>query len=390
MNTFLRNVELDGFLSFAPKSSQISLTPLNVVIGPNGSGKSNLIEAIELLRALPADLAQPIREGGGVGEWIWKGSEPSGSATVTVQIAGRARKPDLLYGLSFAEVGQRLEVTEEALARQLPAGESKKLVYYKFRNGKASLVAADGRKLTPKRENFRLDQSILSQRKDPVRYPEITWIGEQFGKIQTMREWGFGRRISLRRPQATDLPQDALLPDGQNLALILNEVENSDLRPRVNELVRRFYPRFNHLSTKIQGGTIQIYLHEDGLSAPVPATRLSDGTLRFLALLAVLLRPGNSPLVCIEEPELGLHPDALAIVAELLVEASRRTQIIVTTHSDVLVSALSDHTESVVVCEQLGGGTEMRRLDSGKLQFWLDKYRLGELWRIGKLGGNPA
>jgi predicted ATPase len=116
---------------------------------------------------------------------------------------------------------------------------------------------------------------------------------------------------------------------------------------------------------------VQIYLWEDGLKTPVPATRLSDGTIRFLALLAVLLNPEAVPLLCIEEPELGLHPDALAIIAELLVEASGQTQVVVTTHSDVLVSALTKEADSVLVTDYVGGGTEVRRLDSAKLKHWL-------------------
>jgi predicted ATPase len=116
---------------------------------------------------------------------------------------------------------------------------------------------------------------------------------------------------------------------------------------------------------------------------------LSDGTIRFITLLAILLRPGVAPLICLEEPELGLHPDALTLIAKLLVEASEQTQIIVTTQSDILVSALSEHAESVVVCENLGGASRFRRLESDKLRFWMDKYKLGEIWRIGELGGNP-
>lgn len=125
------------------------------------------------------------------------------------------------------------------------------------------------------------------------------------------------------------------------------------------------------------------------MAAPVPATRLSDGTLRFLGLLAFLLAPVPPPLVCIEEPELGLHPDATSIVADLLVEASQRTQLIVTTHSDALVSALTEHAESVLVCDHNGEGTTLNRVESDKLKFWMQKFRLGEIWRIGKLGGNP-
>ncbi len=174
-----------------------------------------------------------------------------------------------------------------------------------------------------------------------------------------------------------------------NLGLVLNDLEHQDTWPQFLEYMRRFLPRFKRLTTKIQSGLVQIYLHEDGLKAPIPATRLSDGTIRFLALLAVLLHPKKAPMLCIEEPELGLHPDALAIIAELLVQAKAGTQIVVTTHSDVLVSALTEEADSVLVSEYGGGGTEFRRLEPGKLAKWLEKYRLGEIWRMGKLGENP-
>lgn len=195
--------------------------------------------------------------------------------------------------------------------------------------------------------------------------------------------------MPLRQPQPTDLPNDVVLPDARNLGLILNAIEQSDLWSRFNAALRRFLPRFKRLTTHVQGGTIQIFLHEDGFRTPVPATRLSDGTIRFIILLAILLRPGVSPLICLEEPELGLHPDALTLIAELPVEAAQKTQIVVTTQSDILVSVLSEHAESVVVCDNLGGASRLHRLESDKLRFWMDKYKLGEIWRAGELGGNP-
>ena len=121
---------------------------------------------------------------------------------------------------------------------------------------------------------------------------------------------------------------------------------------------------------------------------PVPATRLSDGSLRYLCLLVVLCHPEPPPVICIEEPEIGLHPDIIPEVAKLLVEASSRSQIFVTTHSDVLVDALTDTPEAVVVCEKRDGATELQRLDAKDLKHWLDDYRLGEIWSRGVIGGN--
>ena len=89
-----------------------------------------------------------------------------------------------------------------------------------------------------------------------------------------------------------------------------------------------------------------------------------------------------------EEPELGLHPDIVPTVAELLIDAAQRTQLIVTTHSDALVSALSEIPEVIVVCDRSEQGTRLRRLDPENLKEWLERYRLGDLWAKGEIGGN--
>ncbi len=119
----------------------------------------------------------------------------------------------------------------------------------------------------------------------------------------------------------------------------------------------------------------------------MPATRLSDGTLRYLCMLALLCHPAPPPLICIEEPELGLHPDIIPTLAELMKEASSRCQLIITTHSDILVDAMTDQPESVLVAEKTETGTTLTRLNSEKLQPWLEKYRLGQLWTQGEIGG---
>ena len=108
-----------------------------------------------------------------------------------------------------------------------------------------------------------------------------------------------------------------------------------------------------------------------------------------LAMLAALLSPYPPPMLCLEEPELGLHPDAVALMGELLVKASERMQLVVTTHSEALLSTLSDRVDSVLVCENDGHGTTMEHLDAERLAFWLKDYTLGDIWRIGEIGGNP-
>ena len=391
--TFLKSIRLDGFLSFAPDSPLIDLRPLNVLIGPNGSGKSNLIEAVELLHATPTGFASAIRDGGGVQEWLWKGDKVNRPARIEAVTNGPDADNDLRYLVSFAGVGQRTEVIDEVVeeARSRPENLSP-TSFYRFQRGWPILNVRtnDGGRTTHKlkREDLRPDESILSQRKGSDVYPEITWLGQQFERIQTFREWSFGRLLGVRQPQPADLPTDLLMADSRNLGLVLNGIEHTDAGVEFNNILKQFLPRYERFSTRVQGGTVQLYLHEFGLKSPMSMTRLSDGTIRFMAIMALLLSPTPPPLLCIEEPELGLHPDAVGLLADLLIDASTRTQLIVTTHSDVLISGFTEELGSVLVCEHLGG-TVLTRPDPDRLAYWLENYRLGEIWRIGELGGNP-
>ena len=401
---FIRSLEISGLLSFPPDTPPFKLHDLNVLIGPNGSGKSNLLEALELLRATPTNFAAAIRDGGGAAEWFWKGKPSSKVAKIEIETSGQPtsmrnlHERPLRYRLEFVLDNTRIEVSDEAIEEAEPqTGHDDPYFYYRFQQGHPVInirnEAAPGHRGKStrqlQRQDLLPDQSVLAQIKDMDRYPEITRLGRQFGQIQMLRDWTFGRYTAPRRPQLADLPEDRLLPDCRNLALTLNNIEHGQVSLEFNKLLKRFFPRFERMSTKVSGGTIQFYLHETDFDSPVPATRLSDGTIRFVALLATLLTPSPPPLICIDEPELGLHPDAVSLVADLMLEASERTQLIVATHSDALVSALSARPEVVIACERVGAGTTLRRLDSAKLAHWLENYALGDLWRMGELGANP-
>lgn len=391
---FIPEIKAQGLLSFAPDSESIKLSNLNVLIGPNGSGKSNFIELFEVIKSASNDLAAAIRTGGGAGEWLWKGRPSARSADLDLQVKFGKMPKALRYFISFGSIAERLEVLDERIEELKPRQKTDKDVYfyYRLQGGHPVINVRSGsngkivqRKLN--RELLDIQQSVLSQRRDPEAYPEITGIAREFSRIFTFREWRFGRGAELRQPQRADHPNEILLPDALNLGLILNQIEHSDLSGRLNDLLRRFLPRFRYISTRVQSGTVQIFLHEEGLTTPIAATRLSDGTIRFIALLVMLLRPELASVICIEEPELGLHPDALHILAELIKEASRTTQVIVTTHSETLLSEFSEQSEDVLVCENLNGHTFINRLDPEKLAYWLDKYSLGDVWKSGELGG---
>lgn len=149
------------------------------------------------------------------------------------------------------------------------------------------------------------------------------------------REWPFGGHAAERQSQRSDLPNDLLAEDTSNLGLVLNRLRRVPAaKKRLLEAAHKLYDGVTDFDVIVEGGTVQVFLEEDGIT--VPAARLSDGTLRYLCLLAILCHDDPPPLVCIEEPELGLHPDVLPALAALLREASTRCQLVVTTHSDVL------------------------------------------------------
>lgn len=170
--------------------------------------------------------------------------------------------------------------------------------------------------------------------------------------------------------------------------MVLSQIkEDRKLRTAFIEHVRDLYPTIIDFDVRILPGFVQVTLEEEHVGR-IPATRLSDGTLRYLCLLAILLNPTPPPLVCIEEPELGLHPDVQNRLARLMREASERMQIIVTTHSEAFVDALTDTPEALMVCERHNGSTVIERVDPERFAVWLQDHSLGELWRGGYIGGN--
>src|ERR1039458_8140475 len=257
---FLRTIKLRNILSFGPDTPDFELQSLNVLVGPNGAGKSNLIEAISLLQAAPVNFSEPVRAGGGIAEWLWKGTVdppqaihlsdfmgPRGAAKIMAQIAPPAPTAEidvtlayprgrmsLRHRLKFDTVGQRAELVDEVIENERPnrPGEPEAYFYYRYQNGHPVLSVkvpgiAKGRTLRElQREDLALNQSIVSQRKDPDQYPELTYLGNEYGKIKLFREWNLGRNTPPRRPQPTDLPGDFLREDAANIALVLNDLEH--------------------------------------------------------------------------------------------------------------------------------------------------------------------
>lgn len=382
----LKEITFQNLLSFGPEAPPMELQALNVLIGPNGSGKSNFLVGIDLLRSTTKDSWNASRREGGVGELIWKGA-PDDLATIEAVIEDRRLARPLRHVFRFGKEDQRFALADERIE---DAGqetqENPRLTIYSRRAGQPAFIyRAHEIGLQP--ELVDLSTSILAQRRSSEVYPEITYLASCYEALRMYRDWEFGPHHVLRNPQPSDARNDRLDENLSNLGLILSRVRRSlDTKQSVLERLRDLYDGITDFEVIAEGGTVQVFLEEGRFT--FPARRLSDGTLRYLCLLAILCDPTPPPLICIEEPELGLHPDILPGLADLLVEASSRTQLIVTTHSDVIVDALTERPEAVIVCEKHEGQTRMTRLDPDRLAVWLEGYRLGQLWSRGQIGGN--
>lgn len=383
----IQRLKVSGLLSFGQHGIDLPLANLNVLIGPNGSGKSNLLEVLALLKAAPTNLPAPVKEMGGVREWLWKGMQDVREATVEATLAYPSGRQPLRHGLVITDHSGRFEVVDEWIENEKPyPGHPGPLFFYRFQRGYPVLKDMQGQERQLQRVNVKPEQSVLSQIRDPERYPVLDWLQGHYGQIGLFRNWPFGPNASLRREQSTHGRADFSVDGGENLALVLSKMR-SRVKSELLEALRELYAGVEDVNFQIDGGNVLLFLEEQN-GREIPATRLSDGTLRYLYLLAILLHPDPPPLIAIEEPELGLHPDLIPQVAKLLAAASERTQLVVTTHSDVLVDSLSSQPESVIVCEKVDGESQFRRLDREPLKEWLEKYTLGQLWSMGEIGGN--
>lgn len=389
----LKSIVLTDFLSFGPGATPLELKPLNVVIGPNGSGKSNLIEAFAVLRAVPRDLPRPIRQGGGVEEWIWRHDpiERAESAKIEIvfepgQVTKNAADSPVRYRIEFgSEAGSFVVLDERIEHEAAEPGKKKPYFFFGYEKGRPMLnVKGINRSL--QRADIDQTQSILSQRRDPENSPEVAAVGDRFKEILIYRSWSFGPLSTIRETCRADVQTNLLLEDFSNLpARLMTLKRDPQTKSRLLSLLSEVAPNFKDLEVVLEGGRLQLYLTEG--SRNIPAHRLSDGTLRYLALLAILLDPGDASLVVIEEPELGLHPDVFPVLRDLLIEASSRFQLIVTTHSTQLVDAMTEQPEVVLVCDKPEATTQIKRLDPTEIERWREFGTLGTLWMSGHLGG---
>ena len=362
-------ITIEGFRSIK-RIERLPLRPINVLIGPNGAGKSNFIGAFSFLGEIRAGrLKEYVAQSGGADRILHFGAKATPKLRVHVSFGGEVNSYEIT--LTATDADGLLAVQEECV---------------EHRDGHPPTVTSGGgygpEAWISQRNTHRLDDELL----DRVREYLDDWRIYHFCDT--------GARSPLKK--TVEVHDNRFLRhDGANLAAFLYYLSRKhaysyDLIRRTVQLVAPFFDDFRLEPLALNEETILLEWKHRASDAYFAASSLSDGTLRFIALATVLLQPISlrPSVILLDEPELGLHPAAITILAALVKQVSVETQVVLATQSSLLL----DHfrPEDVLVADRVQGATTLRRLDAGRLERWLKDYSLGQLWRKNELGGRPA
>jgi predicted ATPase len=387
----LCKLEVKGYRSL--KDVSWRPTGLNLLIGPNGSGKTNLIRLLELVAsAAGGSLGKWVQREGGITPMLWDGR--SNLLTIVVNtsytltgLLGQSER----YELTLERIGSSgwYELKAESLSRIEPDGSTTSWLQRAGRKG--SIFDARTQEMISMGDDLSPEETLLSMARTPttVKAP-ATGFREDLSSWMILQDVRFDRSADIRRA-VVSRHEPKISSDANNLAQFLHTHYANDkgFRSEIDEGMKAaFGDDFAELAFPPAGERlIELAIRWNSLNTLQRSPDLSDGTLRFLLLLAILADPAPPALLAIEEPELGLHPSMLPIVAEYAIEASKRrhAQVIFTTHSPEFLSALHDITPATTVFNLTNGATELRIVDGKELEYWLEEYSLGELHRSGQL-----
>ncbi|HMD86890.1 MAG TPA: AAA family ATPase [Terriglobia bacterium] len=360
MSETIKKLTIEGFKSIR-KLDDFELRSLNVLIGANGAGKSNFVEFFRLLREIiDGKLQLAVGRAGGVDVFLHFGPK------YTSRIVAK---------LYFSEAGYEFKLVPTEDNRLIFAEE---MVLYDWKNERRKSLGAGHAETRLK--DF-ADHGLL-----PLHVVEAasSWIVYHFHDTSATA----GVR---REKQIND--NMYLRPDAENLAAFLYRVRKVEppIYAMIRDVVRLAAPFFDDFELRpvpTNPELIRLEWLQEGSDRPFLTSQLSDGTLRFICLATALLQPSPPSTMLFDEPELGLHPYALTLLANLFQQAAQLgRQVIVSTQSAQLLNEFAP--EDVIVVERSQGESVFQRLNSTQLSGWLEDYTLGELWQKNVLGGGP-
>lgn len=367
--TALESITIRGFKSIA-SIENLSLKPINVLIGSNGSGKSNFIGVFSFLHAIrEGRLSDYVSKAGGADRILHFGSKVTS---------------DIYIHLSFRNALNQysLRLTSTADDSLVPASET--------------VSFWDKSRYNQPYENYLISREGGREAgiSSPSASKVASWIKIRLGGWRMYHVHDTSSSSPMRKTAKIDDNQ-FLRPDGSNLASFLYFLQQKhersyDLIRKTIQRVAPFFDDFRLAPQRLSPENISLEWRHTNSDQYFNASSLSDGTLRFIVLATLFLQPNSfmPTTIIVDEPELGLHPYAIGALAALIRQASKTTQVIVSTQSSLLL----DHFEpdDVIVANRVNGGTTISRLDSSNLGDWLSEYSLGQLWEKNELLGRPS
>lgn len=356
------------------------LKPVNILIGANNSGKSNFLDVFAFLRDT-ATLYASEEERGWRAALTRRGGADSVAHQGTKQFRIEASSKAFTYNLEFDDNARSASLRDESLQNRASQETVFKFDHQKngfsfYKNGQWSNTSY-GEGYTGLRHLI-LDEGRNSEKQAYDFAKQVSQI-KIYDRLRT-EIWS-----PIRTPQKP-AGETILDEDGGNLVGVLHQLAQIQPRflERLNSLLKALFRDFAQISFPSNGGGELLLRWEDKNGRVSNASQLSDGTLKFLCLLAILKNPNSPALVGIDEIDANLHPKMQVILAGMIAEASLKTQIIATTHNPDFVSMFEP--DEIVIMQQYQGATEMRRFSTkGALDLWLKHFGTRKLWLMGEL-----
>jgi predicted ATPase len=402
----LSKITLENFFSFREPTT-IELNPdVNILLGINGSGKSNFLKAIDLLYEIIAGNGLEnifLKKWSGFDTVANFNSDTKDDIKLSFEFShdainknngrkGFQFKTNLIYDLTICKIGATSYYLKEKLyAQKLDEDD---FIYMDMNNAQGIISTWEAGKVGFQRYpqesqqvNFKSTEPVLSQISDPERFYPIFTLKRALEEVAIYYYFDPTFSSVIRQP-ASYGTERKLSHNGQNLMTIINNIRNnhSIWYDKIEQAIKQINPHFKDINFNFLGSKLYLVLRENYLTKSVSIEHISDGTLRYLLLLSVLFNPERGNLVCIEEPETNLHPDMINTIADAIKQAAKNTQIIVTTHSPLLLNSFD--IEDVLIFEKnQQNETEVNMKSSDEFDEWIDNFLVGQAWLQGLIGG---
>ena len=359
----IREVHVTGYRSVRDVS--LRLRQINVLTGPNASGKSNLYNSVFLLaKAAQGGFARVIADEGGMPSVLWAGERKGRSITSSrlepvrmgLGVKTDTFNYDLVCGLPKpyrSAFDLDPEVKEERVWMETPRGM--KVTFFERNSERAWILDRDER-LADYSGELLSTESVLSQLREPHLYPELSALRAEMNQWRFYHHFRTDHESPLRHPQV-GVRTPVLSHDGRDLAAALQTIIEIGQEEDLHDAIRQAFPGASlEIDHDEESGMFAVLLRMPGLKRPLRARELSDGTLRYLCLLAALLSPRPPALLALNEPETSLHPDLYEPLAKAMVNAARNSQLWVVTHSHRLAELVEQYSGEEPIRLELSGG----------------------------------